>query len=59
MIRDQGIEVPSSAQKKLIDFGEDSQSQEQINPFDEEDNREDKVRKLLRPVRCGSLRGAQ
>ncbi|OPY50646.1 MAG: putative ATP-dependent RNA helicase [Methanosaeta sp. PtaU1.Bin060] len=35
IIREQGIDVPS-AQKKLIDFGEDSRSQEQINPFDEE-----------------------
>ncbi len=35
IIREQGIDVPS-LQKKLIDFGEDSRSQEQINPFDEE-----------------------
>jgi superfamily II DNA or RNA helicase len=34
MIRDQGVEV-TSVQKKLIDFGEDSRGQEQINPFDE------------------------
>jgi superfamily II DNA/RNA helicase len=35
IIREQGIDVPS-VQKKLIDFAEDSRSQEQINPFDEE-----------------------
>lgn len=34
MIREQGVEV-TSVQRKLIDFGEDSRNQEQIDPFDE------------------------
>jgi superfamily II DNA or RNA helicase len=35
MIRDQGVEV-TSVQKRLIDFGEESQNgQEQVDPFDE------------------------
>jgi len=33
MIRDQGIEVPSSAQTRLFDFGEEGQRRQQIDPF--------------------------
>jgi superfamily II DNA or RNA helicase len=36
MIRDQGIEVPSSAQTRLFDFGEEGQRRQQIDPFAKE-----------------------
>jgi len=35
MIREQGVDFPS-IQKRLIDFGEESQSREQIDPFSKE-----------------------